>query len=293
MTAIFIFSIARGEPLATASVSISDRTACTLLPVRILVDYRPALRAANRRGRVHPSAGAGLHGVRPVTRSSLFTSSWKDRPAGTDSLRDLGARVIDRRIPVRVLNYLWHRREWPPVEMLAGAVDVAHSAHPLLMPARRAAQVVTIHDLFFLSTHASPRARRSDATTQRLSPATRDGRTPSSRPRSTARARSCRSSGRGAETHLRLPAGRADVEDARPRAERAPDGCILFVGTLEPRKNVGASARRLCTPPGSDVSRCRALVLAGRATPAAAAWLGATRPSPARRSRDPRRLRCR
>ena len=34
--------------------------------------------------------------------------------------------------------------------MLAGDFDVAHAAHPLLIPARRAAQVVTIHDLYFL-----------------------------------------------------------------------------------------------------------------------------------------------
>ena len=51
-----------------------------------------------------------------------------------------------------------------------------------------------------------------------------------------------------------------------------PDGCILFVGTLEPRKNVGALldayarvlARRTTAPP---------LVLAGRATSTAADWL--------------------
>ena len=62
-----------------------------------------------------------------------------------------------------VLNYLWHRVEWPPVEMLAGDVDVVHAAHPLLIPARRAAQVVTIHDLFFLQHPERTRAEiRSD-----------------------------------------------------------------------------------------------------------------------------------
>ena len=53
--------------------------------------------------------------------------------------------------PVRVLNFAWHRLERPPVERFAGAVDVAHSSHPLLMPARNAARLVTIYDLFFLA----------------------------------------------------------------------------------------------------------------------------------------------
>ena len=48
---------------------------------------------------------------------AVFTSSWKDRPAA-DLASELGARVVDRRVPVRVLNYAWHRLEWPPIEML-------------------------------------------------------------------------------------------------------------------------------------------------------------------------------
>src|SRR5688572_12047066 len=123
--------------------------------MRILVDYRPALR--ERTG-----VGEYIHQlVRAYARTSgddvnVFTSSWKQRPAL--SLRtDLGARVVDRRIPVRVLNYLWHRAEWPPIESVAGPCDVVHAPHPLLIPARRAAQVVTIHDLFFLSDPARTR----------------------------------------------------------------------------------------------------------------------------------------
>src|SRR5215212_1981735 len=93
-------------------------------------------------------------------RVEIFTSSWRDRPP-PDIATQLAARVVDRRIPVRLLNYLWHRLEWPPIEMLAGPFDVVHAAHPLIIPARGAAQVVTIHDLFFLSnpeqTHAEIR----------------------------------------------------------------------------------------------------------------------------------------
>ncbi len=80
---------------------------------------------------------------------TLFSSSWKDRLALSGELAD--AKTVDRRVPVRVLNLAWHRLQWPPAEMLAGhPFDVAHSLHPLLMPARDAAQVITIHDLDFM-----------------------------------------------------------------------------------------------------------------------------------------------
>ena len=56
-------------------------------------------------------------------------------------------------------------------------------------------------------------------------------------------------------------------------APRSPDqGCILFIGTLEPRKNVGAllDAYTLLVANGRSTPP---LVLAGRATPDSAEWL--------------------
>src|SRR5262245_3982387 len=120
--------------------------------MRILVDYRPALRERTGVGEyVHNLVRAlTRHSATAGDEISVFTSSWKDRPdARLPS--DLGARVVDRRVPVRVLNYLWHRLEWPSVESLGCEVDVVHAAHPLLIPSRNAAQVVTVHDLFFFT----------------------------------------------------------------------------------------------------------------------------------------------
>src|SRR3989442_9272528 len=120
------------------------------MPVRILVDYRPALR--ERTG-----AGEFVHElVRAYTRIpaaandqvTVFTSSWKDRPAPHLPV-ELGSRVVDRRVPVRWLNYMWHRLRWPPVERVAGSFDRLNAAHPPLFPAPLAAQVVTIHEFFF------------------------------------------------------------------------------------------------------------------------------------------------
>ena len=117
--------------------------------VRILLDYRPALRERTGVGEfVHELA-------RALTRTGtddivLFTASWKDRISETATRELAGAHVVDRRLPVRGLTWAWNRAEWPPAEWLAGRIDVVHAQSPLLIPARAAAQVVTIHDLDYL-----------------------------------------------------------------------------------------------------------------------------------------------
>jgi glycosyltransferase involved in cell wall biosynthesis len=201
---------------------------------------------------------------------TVFTSSWKDRP-DPNLASALRARVVDSRVPVRVLNALWHRAGWPPVEWLAGSHDVVHAAHPLLIPSTNGAQVVTIHDLFFMSQPDRTRAeiRRDYAA---LAPA------------HARRADAVITSSHHVRTQIAATLG---VDPARiyvcpPGAPqwrtlgRAPnipgDGYILFIGTLEPRKNVGALldaysqlVRRISDPPR--------LVLAGRASSAAQPWL--------------------
>ena len=237
--------------------------------MKILVDYRPALRERTGVGEYIyrlVKAYTAAHG----DEVAVFSSSWRDRPA-PGTAQDLGARVIDRRVPVRTLNYLWHRAEWPPVEWLAGSWDVVHGAHPLLIPARRAAQVVTIHDLFFLSQSdqtraeirrdypalAPPHARRAHA----VITSTEYGR-------------------RLVIDQLGVPEDRIYVcppgaptwPAAGTQRARPGDACVLFLGTLEPRKNIGAllDAYELLLQRHSPVPP---LVLAGHATEAAAPWL--------------------
>jgi glycosyltransferase involved in cell wall biosynthesis len=246
--------------------------------MRILVDYRPALRARTGVGEyIHELTRAYTAAYSdPVL---VFTSSWKDRP-DPGLAGELSARVVDRRIPVQVLNWLWHRAGWPPVEWLAGPLDVAHAAHPLLIPARRAAQVVTIHDLFFLDSPARTRAEiRRDYPDLAASHARRaDAIVTSSR-------------------HVKnLIASRFDLEPERiylcaPGAPtwhhlgQAPHvpagGVILFLGTLEPRKNIGAllDAYALLLERRPDAP---ALVLAGAASAEAGPWLDRLEHAPLR-----------
>ena len=237
--------------------------------MRILVDYRPAVRART-------GVGEYIHTlVRAYTATyddavTLFTSSWKDRPSPALG-RELRARVVDRRVPVSALNYLWHRAEWPNIETLAGNVDVVHAAHPLLIPARRAAQIVTIHDLFFLTNPERTRAeiRRDYA------------------PLAPSHARRADAVITSSSHTKRLVSERLDVAPDRihvcppgaptwqtlGRAPNTPaDGYILFLGTLEPRKNLDVllDAYDALARGTRQLPR---LVIAGGASPDAEPWL--------------------
>jgi glycosyltransferase involved in cell wall biosynthesis len=59
-------------------------------------------------------------------------------------------RTASRRAPARLLRAAWARLDWPPVEWLCGRVDVFHGTNFTGPPARRAAGVVTVHDLAYL-----------------------------------------------------------------------------------------------------------------------------------------------
>jgi glycosyltransferase involved in cell wall biosynthesis len=283
----------------------------TLQAVRILVDYRAALRERS-------GVGEYVHElVRAYTRLpeasgdevGVFTSSWKDRPR-QGLAQELGADVIDRRVPVRLLNYMWHRAEWPPVELLAGPADVVHAQHPLLIPARRAAHVITIHDLFFLTTPERTRAeirrdyaalapahaRRADAivvsseytahlVADRLDvPRDRIHVCPAGAPpwlptRSESGQSQLRVGSESGQSQSRVGSestpSRVRVISESVQSGVGVDsdrGYVLFLGTLEPRKNIGVLLdayaqliqRRVAVP---------RLILAGRATPEAADWL--------------------
>ena len=238
--------------------------------MRILVDYRPALRERTGVGEyVHELAtalcGTSDHGI------TLFTSSWKDRPALSVAAEMPAARMVDVRIPVRALVWTWNRLEWPPVEWLAGRHDVVHSQSPLLIPSTHAAQVVTIHDLDFLR-HADQLAaeiRRDYPALARSHAARAHGVIVSSHYAAGEVTRELQLE--ASRVHVCPPGRPAWADGVRARRAHGRRKHILFMGTLSLRKNVGTlleayarlRAKAVDAPP---------LVLAGHRTPASARW---------------------
>jgi glycosyltransferase involved in cell wall biosynthesis len=170
-----------------------------------------------------------------------------------------------------VLNFLWHRAGWPSIEALAGRCDVAHAAHPLLIPARHAAQVITIHDLFFLS---HPERTRAEIRRDYAALAAAHARRAHAIVTSTEHGKRLvvEQLGAAAEHVYVCPPGAPSWQTLGSAPNVPRDGCILFVGTLEPRKNIGTllDAYTLLLRSGRQVPP---LVLAGRATPEASGWL--------------------
>ena len=64
------------------------------------------------------------------------------------------------RAPARVMHTLWRRTSRPALERLAGDVDVVHATNFVLPALRRAAGVVTIHDLSFYRDDTFPGGER-------------------------------------------------------------------------------------------------------------------------------------
>jgi glycosyltransferase involved in cell wall biosynthesis len=175
-------------------------------------------------------------------------------------------------VPVSLLAWAWNRQGWPAVERLAGGTwDVVHSASPLLIPSTAAAGVITIHDLDFLRhpDRVTAEMRRDFPSLVRVHATRADAIVVSSRH---AAADVVQTLGVDPSRVHVCPAGAPAwaAAIARGRAERSRRH-FLFLGTLEPRKNVGvlldAYARLVSADPSTPP-----LVIAGRHTPTAAAW---------------------
>ena len=158
-------------------------------------------------------------------------------------LHDLpaGVRQVGPRVPARALRTAWTRTDRPRVETLVGRCDVMHGTNFVSPPTRRAREVVTVHDLTY-EEHRSTVSADSLAYRTLVVRALRRGAhvvTPS---------RAVADAVRDFydlpdEQVTPTPLGVDPQWFAPPAPETAgrldlPDDYVLFVGSLDPRKNL-------------------------------------------------------
>ncbi|HWQ13819.1 MAG TPA: glycosyltransferase family 1 protein [Roseiflexaceae bacterium] len=149
-------------------------------------------------------------------------------------------------LPPRRLTQLWHRLRAPlPVELFTGPLDVLHAPDFVLPPNRARRRLVTIHDLSYLV--------HPECALPSVARYLRDA-VPRSLARADAVLADSQATKRDLERLLGVPAARITVvypgvgpqfrklppevtEPVRRRLQ-LPERFVLFVGTIEPRKNL-------------------------------------------------------
>src|SRR5262245_43958099 len=117
--------------------------------MKICIDMRPSLSQPTGVGIYLQNLVRALGEIDEENEYYLFSSCWKERFLRTSYPSNLHVR--DRKWRVRILNYCWNHLSTPKIESLIGSsLDVAHSSTPLVIPARKARKVTTVHDLYFV-----------------------------------------------------------------------------------------------------------------------------------------------
>ncbi len=189
-----------------------------------------ALAAAADRG---PTAGGGVE-------ARLMAAWHRPRRRHPSGLGDLGP-VRFAPLPRPLLYESWLRVGWPPVERWTGPVDVVWAAAMVMAPSR-APVVATVHDLGFLD-HPERNSRRGRAFFPRAWQAVGERAAAVVCP-SQVVADECARHGLDPARVRVVPWGVDATQVADTEAEAArrrhglPDVFALWVGTLEPRKNL-------------------------------------------------------
>lgn len=208
--------------------------------VRIGLDAAPLLGPRTGIGRYTWELARALAG-REGTDVSLVAVTWRGAERLPQQAAEAGAAAVTTRFPARLARELWLRTGWPTVELLGARLDVMHGTN-FVLPASRAAGVITIHDLGYL--RFPEQLRRDVARYAALVPwALRRGAIVCVPTRAVAE--EVLASYRlapdrvvvtplGVAPRWFLPAPPADALSRL----RLPEHYFVFVGTLEPRKNL-------------------------------------------------------
>jgi glycosyltransferase involved in cell wall biosynthesis len=222
-------------------------------PVRVGLDATPLLGTRTGVGRY---TGALLAALAEEGREELVATAFTLRGRGRLTVPPR-VQVRARPLPARGLQAAWARSELPPVELLTGRLDVFHATNFVLPPVRRARGVVTVHDLAFL--HLTETVSAASARYRALVPRSLRRAAVVVTP-SEAVAEQVREAYAPAAPVLAVPHGvHPGWRSSRPPSPALrshlglPSSYLLFVGTLEPRKDLrtllAAHARLPDAPP--------------------------------------------
>ncbi len=113
--------------------------------MRVALDATPLLGVRTGVGQFTGEVLAAL-ARRDGLQLSAFAVTWRGRDRLATALPP-GVRPVLRPMAARPLREAWKRASLPPIEWWSGPVDVVHGTNFVVPPTRRAAQVVTVHDL--------------------------------------------------------------------------------------------------------------------------------------------------
>ncbi|MGD2295124.1 MAG: glycosyltransferase family 1 protein [Candidatus Aminicenantes bacterium] len=118
--------------------------------MRIGFDIRPFLRQATGVGVYCKNLLFALAEIDDRNDYYLFSSSCRDRFFADELPPFSRFKFRDCRYPVKLVNFLWYRLERPTLDsFFRTELDLTHSPTPLFLPTR-GRKVVTVHDLFFM-----------------------------------------------------------------------------------------------------------------------------------------------
>ena len=206
--------------------------------MRVVLDATPLLGVRTGIGRSVEGLLDGFAQLPDAPDLALvaFTRS-RERP------RAASGTWVGPRIPARLLQTAWGIAPFPPAEMLFGPSEVVHGTNFVLPPRRRAGGVVTIHDLAFLlhPSTVTPAVRRLQSLIPQLVISADAVITPTDAVADLVAEHLPITRDRVHAVHHGIDprwAGTAEPDDDWKLAHGLPPTYVLFVGTLEPRKDL-------------------------------------------------------